>query len=430
VSWIALAWGALTLTLALNARWPLRRPGALALACFLPGWIVGELPLHLLVVSAAGAGALAAAGALDELAGVVGIALTAVAWPVLLGVWREGRAVQAAILEVVPQAEGRSRTTLRRLLWPFTPERSGVQRLSSLPVAPELSKRLVADVFRPPGEAAGAPVLVFVHGGGWTLGFRRFQGLPLLYRLARAGWICVSVEYRLSPWVSFPEHVIDVKRAIAWVRERALGWGGDPERVAIAGNSAGGHLATLAALTPARRAWQPGFEAADTRVAACVSLYGVYDLLGRAEQWPHQGLQLLWERAVLKRRLGEDEAAFREASPWDHLTTSAGDEATPILVVHGDRDTVVPIGEARAFVDHARRVAPGRVTYLEVPGAQHAFEVFASPRSERVVEAIATWLEERLGRDDFVDAGAILSEGSGDGDQDRAGAPAPGQDPR
>ena len=99
---------------------------------------------------------------------------------------------------------------------------------------------------------------------------------PLIYRLASQGWVCISANYRLSPAATFPDHLIDVKKVIAWVREHGHEYGADPMIVFVAGSSAGGHLASFAALTPNDPAFQPGFEAADTSVSAAISLYGYY----------------------------------------------------------------------------------------------------------------------------------------------------------
>src|SRR5690606_24162223 len=115
---------------------------------------------------------------------------------------------------------------------------------------------------------------------------KEYQALPLLNRLASQGWVCMSFDYRLSPRATFPDQLVDTKRAIAWAKANAARFGGDADFVAISGNSAGAHLASLAALTWDDPQYQPGFEDADTSVRACVSLYGVYDLMNRHEQWP------------------------------------------------------------------------------------------------------------------------------------------------
>ena len=114
-----------------------------------------------------------------------------------------------------------------------------------------------------------------VHGGAWMLGEKQQQGQPLMYHLAQRGWLCVACNYRLSPKDAFPAHIIDVKRAIAWVREHAGEFGGNPDFIAITGGSAGGHLSSLAALTANRVEWQPGFEDADTSVAAAVPYFSL-----------------------------------------------------------------------------------------------------------------------------------------------------------
>lgn len=111
-------------------------------------------------------------------------------------------------------------------------------------------------------------MLIQVPGGAWALNGRRPQAYTLMSRMVQLGWICVSIDYSKSPRSAFPAHLIDVKRAIAWVRENIADYGGDPDFIAITGGSAGGHLASLAALTPNDPDFQPGFEDADTTVQA------------------------------------------------------------------------------------------------------------------------------------------------------------------
>ena len=101
----------------------------------------------------------------------------------------------------------------------------------------------------PPAEA---PVFIYIHGGAWVMGNKREQGLPLLYELARRGWVTVTINYRLSPKATWPDHIVDCKRAVAWVRDHIAEYGGDPRFVTVSGGSAGGHLAALLALTPRR----------------------------------------------------------------------------------------------------------------------------------------------------------------------------------
>ncbi len=131
----------------------------------------------------------------------------------------------------------------------------------------EFGRRNRLDVWRRSDLAddAGAPVLIQVHGGAWVTGSKEQQGAPLMGHLAERGWVSVAVNYRLGPRSTWPDQIVDVKRAIAWVKEHIVEYGGDPDFVVITGGSAGGHLAALAALTASVGAFQPGFEDADTQ---------------------------------------------------------------------------------------------------------------------------------------------------------------------
>ena len=251
-------------------------------------------------------------------------------------------------------------------------------------------RRARLDIYRPRDVALeDAPVLVQVHGGGWTIGSKDNQGLLLMNRMARRGWVCVAMNYRLAPKHPFPAQIIDVKRAIAWTRQNIASYGGDPSYLVITGGSAGGHLAALAALAPDEAAYQPGFEDADTSVAGCVPFYGIYDLAG-----------LTGEKAALSMRdyfLGprvfrKDPAIhldeFVRASPLTHVSPAAPD----FFVLHGENDSLVDVRQARTFVDRLKSESQATVTYAEFPGTQHAFETFGSIRSHHVIRAVERWL--------------------------------------
>ena len=102
------------------------------------------------------------------------------------------------------------------------------------------------DIWRQPDlpKQSRAPVLVQVPGGAWAVNGERGQAYPLMSRMAELGWICVSIDYSKSPRSRWPAHIIDVKRAIAWVRNNIADYGGDPNFIAVTGGSAGGHLAS------------------------------------------------------------------------------------------------------------------------------------------------------------------------------------------
>ena len=259
------------------------------------------------------------------------------------------------------------------------------------------SQRL--DVYRNRAHPDGCPVFLYIHGGGWVIGDKREQGIPLMLQLASRGWVCVTANYALSPKATFPDHLVDVKRALAWVKEHIAEYGGDPRYVVIGGGSAGGHLASLAALTPNRAEYQPGFETVDTTVQACVPFYGVYDFTNR-DGIRGRGMAKFLERSVMKSKLATAREAWERASPMDQVNQGA----PPFLVVHGANDTLVPVAEARTFVELLRAASDAPVVYAELPGAQHAFEIFRSVRTLHVVRATERWLAwaygTRAGRPD------------------------------
>ncbi|MFQ5382845.1 MAG: prolyl oligopeptidase family serine peptidase, partial [Dehalococcoidia bacterium] len=151
---------------------------------------------------------------------------------------------------------------------------------------------------------------------------------------------------------------------------------------------AGGHLASLLALTANDPEYQPGFKDIDTSVAGCVPFYGIYDFTDREGRLYHDGMMKLLERKVMKASIEEDPEAYRKASPVDRLHEAA----PPFFVIHGDRDTLAPVSEARAFVAALQEVSSSPVAYAEVPGGQHAFDLFPSLRSQAVIDAVDRFL--------------------------------------
>jgi acetyl esterase/lipase len=298
----------------------------------------------------------------------------------------------ADYLEKIPNrpADADLKVPVRDLARPFAMMKPGVEVIRDINYR-DGGTRARLDIYRPAGvDLTDAPVLFQVHGGGWTIGDKSQQGLLLMNRMAARGWICVAINYRLAPKNPFPAQIIDVKRALAWTKENIASYGGDPSYVVITGGSAGGHLAALAALTPDVKEYQPGFEDADTRVAACVPFYGVYDLGGITGDKAAIAMRdkFLAPR-IFKLDPKKDLAAFELASPIAHITPDAPD----FYVLHGTNDGLVSIRQGRAFVEKLRAVSKGMVTYLELPGTQHAFEVFSSIRSQQVIRSVERWLE-------------------------------------
>jgi acetyl esterase/lipase len=261
-----------------------------------------------------------------------------------------------------------------------------VERIVDVPYS-DVSKRHRLDVYRRKDQPTGCPTLVQVHGGGWVIGDKKEQGRPLMLHLASRGWVCFAPNYRLSPRATWPDHLVDVKRALAWVRTNGASYGADPGFVVLTGGSAGGHLVALAALTANDPRYQPGFEDVDTSVSGCVPYYGVYDLAGETGTKASRiRRRHLLDRVVMKTT---DEQVYRDASPLQQVRA----DAPPFLVIHGRNDTLVPVQEARLFVERLRAVSTSPVIYIELPGTQHAFDVFPSIRSAHVVRAAGRFVE-------------------------------------
>jgi acetyl esterase/lipase len=249
----------------------------------------------------------------------------------------------------------------------------------------------VLDVWRRKDlPAQPAPVLVFVPGGAWVHGRSMGQGTALMSRLAEQGWVCLAIDYRVAPHHRWPRHITDVKTAIAWARANVDKFGGDRNFVAVAGCSAGGHLAALAGLTPndpAHRAELP--EGADSSVDAVVGIYGRYDWEDRSTPERDQFVDFL-ERVVVKRRIDRHPEVFRDASPIARVHRNA----PPFLVIHGGKDIIIPVEQARSFVERLRAVSHSTVGYLELPGAGHGFDLFDGERAGAMAHATSLFLNQ------------------------------------
>jgi acetyl esterase/lipase len=230
---------------------------------------------------------------------------------------------------------------------------------------------LELDLYRPGGTPCPLPVVVHVHGGGWRRGSRRHP-LPALgdgfYQgLAASGIAVAAVDYRLSGEARYPAAVDDVRAAVAWVRSALPGYGVTPGPVVLWGDSAGGHLALLAALTgtgvTSTGAGDTG--PGDTGVDGVIAWFPVTDLTTVGEPADPQTREALF--------LGAPPAQVpdlaRAASPITHVHAGA----PPVLLMHGDSDALVPPDQSTRFA-RALRDAGGTATLELVPGASHFWD--------------------------------------------------------
>ncbi|MEE6178530.1 alpha/beta hydrolase [Mycobacterium sp. 050134] len=351
------------------------------------GWIAAEFPPHV----------------------VTGPALSRVAHPSIgrmATTWAAQRADQAltAALEDSLGPDFRDQVSHPTCAQPGCTPRSGLlsrpgprrryaAQTSDISYGPGGREHLL-DIWRRDDLAPGrrAPVLIQVPGGAWAVNDKRPQGYTLMSRMVELGWICVSINYSKSPRCAFPTHLIDVKRAIAWVRENIADYGGDPDFIAITGGSAGAHLASLAGLTPNDPQFQPGFEHADTTVHAVVPYYGVYDFTDFDNM--HEMMLPFLEHFVLKARYAEDSGRFRAASPISYVHSAA----PPFFVLHGDEDQLVSSAQGRAFCAALRAAGAPTVGFAELANAHHAFDITPTVRSRLAADAVSDFLGVVYGR--------------------------------
>lgn len=393
-----LAATAVGLVLLLVARRPVRGP-LLAVPSFFVSWLVTELAPQLLLTHVVAVAVLAVLSDAGTWQFWTAVALAVTVAYQLVSMIGQARRVNDVLDEALDAVTGPGDVDTsipwRRLVFPFLMHNPEVRRSKNIAYS-EGGRRYLLDVWQPVAPGEGRPCLIQIHGSAWTVSNKDQQGKPVCIEMASRGWICFAINYPLSPRATHPDHIVGVKRAIAWVREHAHTYGGDPRFVLVTGGSAGGHLAALAALSPGEAAFQPGFEDADTSVQAVVPIYGVYDLTGslpgahrRSLRRMLRGRVRFLERAVLKRRLDEHRDVFESASPLFRI----GPHAPPFFVVHGSHDTLASVEEARHFVETLRSSSSEPVAYAELPGTAHAFDVFTSVRSVHTMRAIARFAE-------------------------------------
>ncbi|BBZ44644.1 esterase [Mycobacterium parmense] len=388
---------------AANGLRPLARKGYSTVLVFWFGWPTSEVPGLYFSASLADALRRGRRGDFAGRRGRVAMALTAASWAILGVIRYRGVTTPGPVLEAGLREQLGHDYANEILDLPAAFTRRG-RRL--LPLANTVARRRYVDKtnvvsYGPHGRAnladvwrrrdlprdGKAPVLLQVPGGAWIIGMRRPQAYPLMSHLAARGWVCVSIAYRVSPRHTWPDHIVDVKRALAWVKENIADYGGDPDFVAITGGSAGGHLCALAALTPNDPQFQPGFEDADTSVVAAVPVYGRYDWFSTEGEGRREFIGLL-EKFVVKRKFASHRRVYVDASPIRQLRA----DAPPFFILHGSDDSLIPVGEAQDFVEEMRAVSKSPVAYAELPNAQHAFDIFSSPRAHRSAEAVARFL--------------------------------------
>jgi acetyl esterase/lipase len=236
----------------------------------------------------------------------------------------------------------------------------------------------VVDIYVPAGKGPH-PLVLYIHGGGWVGGHTRHSGAlanfpAVLASLAAEGFVVASLEYRLSGEAKFPAQLQDAKAALRFLGDHAAHYRIDPARVGVWGGSAGGHLAALTALTCKDTTLDPA-AASDLCASTAVTWYGVFD----------------FAKMVAPYRAGDDENAARLlgcAQPcpagkfaWASPSSYIDGKDPSFLLIHGEEDKVVPVGQSRE-AEVLLRAAVVPVETIYIPGVDHSF-IGATPAQTR-----------------------------------------------
>ncbi|MBI5770462.1 MAG: alpha/beta hydrolase [Verrucomicrobia bacterium] len=263
-------------------------------------------------------------------------------------------------------------------------------------LAPGRTEKL--DVYLPAPPPAGklSPAVVWIHGGGWTGGTKvEARAKNICSALVSAGYVALNIDYKLGEG-AWPTNLHDCKNAVRFLRTHAKEWQVDPDRIAVAGGSAGGHLALMVGYTSGLKELEPDapYPGVSSAVRAVINMYGISDIFTRREIEPNGTVT---DRVRPLGPVGvyghaDNKAAYRLASPVSHI----GRKTPPTLILHGDKDTTVDL---RQSTDLAALLAKAGVPHelVVVPGAGHTFDW-------------ATWSKKPLSRDVRAIALAFLEK--------------------
>lgn len=230
-------------------------------------------------------------------------------------------------------------------------------------------KELLMDLYRPGQVSGPLPVVLWVHGGAWRVGNK---DNPFAARLVGRGYAVASINYRLSQVATFPAQIHDAKAAVRWLRTHAGEYGLDAERIAAWGASAGGHIVALLGTTGgvAELEGDLGNPGVSSRVAAVVDFYGPTDLLQMNAQGSKQDHDApdSPESLLIGGPIQQNKPAAQRANPITYVTK---DDA-PFLLVHGDRDGLVPAGQSQLLHEALRAAGVPSAIHI-IPGAGHGF---------------------------------------------------------
>ena len=251
------------------------------------------------------------------------------------------------------------------------PDGTDIRR--DLPYVKDATPRQTLDLYLPPADKdkpdADRPLIIWIHGGGWTQGDK--ENPPATFFLRR-GYAVASIGYRLSQDATWPAQIQDCRAAVRYLKATAKENHIDPNRVGVWGASAGGHLALLLGMAPDHAAW----DADETEHAeVSPSVQCVLDWFGPTDLDEYITLDPKPDNLVVKLLGKPDHDLAKSASPINYVTR----KAAPVFIMHGDKDPLVPIDQSRRL-DAALHKAGADSTFITVPGAGHGGSEFLRTR--------------------------------------------------
>jgi len=238
---------------------------------------------------------------------------------------------------------------------------------------------LKLDIVRPKAQPKDPmPVVIFIHGGGWSAGDEQ-GGMPHLIPLAQKGYFCATINYRLTGIAPFPAQIEDCKCAIRWMRAHAKEYDADPKRIGVWGGSAGGHLVALLGTSAGRRELEGrgGWAGYSSRVQAVCDWFGPTDFLYWAEEVTKKGIDIVKLEnevagGVISKLFGGPFSEKRDVARQAGPITYVSKDDPPFLIMHGDQDPLVPLSQSQVFYD-ALKKAGVDATLKVLEGAGHGF---------------------------------------------------------
>lgn len=317
------------------------------------------------------------------------------------------------------QQEKASHMALKRWAWfmkmKAAPEPIWEQDITFRKI-PGTDRELLCDIWRPADGNTSGLAVVYIHGGAWFIWDKDYYTRPFFRHLVAQGHTVMDVSYRLCPEVDFFGMIGDVKHAVAWMKENASIYGVDPEKIVIAGASAGGHLAQLVGYTPGHPELTPEeLRDTDQSVAGVISFYGFTDLMAL---WQYMGMQKIDDPTPVPvgENLGPQEGMkyfgrmdiflggwpdettemYQLASPVSHVSP----DCPPTLLIQGEQDIFCSADATRA--QYAKLIDAGvPAVNIVFPYTNHAFDLLLpqmSPPAQSAIYDVDRFLALRLNK--------------------------------